>query len=156
MVIRAKHNMRLVRKQLNTVLDGRRNSQYKIIKDILIDTFRKIVEISPVDTGLYRASHLVVYGDFKGIKSKNVLTKHLAKNFQANFEEANKKFELVKAPKVPVSVSFTATKVRQKINIINPVIYAWRLETDRRSPQAPAGIYRPARAYAISLLNKRL
>jgi len=115
-----------------------RGQQTTLARKVIVSTFGRILVLSPVKTGRYRAAHQITIGGPATSSPIGGATEGAGNQLSA-------------------AETYLASKLKPgqslEIFISNPLIYAWAIEAGH-SKQAPQGVYLRAREYATQLWGK--
>lgn len=130
--------------QIELFVKNVRTRQKTIVKKIVLDLFRVIVNRSPVRTGRYRSGHQI---DLNGMSSSSLLTFKVSKSGKARVTIPSASQTTMGAMQ-----KMSAFELGQTVFIYNNIEYAIALEQGR-SRQAPEGIYRVSVLEMINYLK---
>lgn len=128
-------NIQTFLKETNAAIKKEQSKADSEAKKIVLESYRSIVQLSPVDTGLFRASNII--------------------SFNVPNDTVPTKVDNTRIARATIAVGGFKLQNGNKIYIQNNLKYAEPLEVGR-SIQAPAGIYGVTEARIRRLLAKRI
>lgn len=130
-----KSNINQFLKDTNKAIEKQLKKQQKVGKQIVLEAYSGVVRRSPVDSGLFKSSHIITLNKFT--------------------DEIPKDVDRTREIKEQAFIQGLRFSNGDKIVIQSNLLYSEKLESGH-SKQAPAGIYAITEAQVKRFLNQRI